>query len=103
MLEKKKTMVGWNNASVSVRMCSLGPSPSLADSKTRLLVLFPTWLQSTILKNTDRSAPKSYICGILSVKSHRVQGSLKKKEGKKKIAMWPLYGQLYDRAKTDQT
>lgn len=47
--------------------------------------------------------PKSYICGILSVKSHRVQGNLKKKRKEKKIAMWPLYGRLYDRAKTDQT
>lgn len=61
----------------------LGPSPSLKDSKTRFLEFFPTSLQSTILKNTDRNAPKSYICGILFVKSHRVQGSLKKRKEKK--------------------
>lgn len=30
-------------------------------------------------------------------------GQPKKKGRKKKIAMWPLYGWLYDRAKTDQT
>lgn len=48
----------------------LGPGPSLEDSKARFLEFFPTSLQSTILKNTDHIAPRSYICGILSVKSH---------------------------------
>lgn len=74
----------WNIASVSVHMCSLGPSPSLVNSKTRFLEFFPTSLQSTILKNTDRNAPgKLYLWDFVCQESQST-GQPKKKRGREK-------------------
>lgn len=44
---------------------------------------------------------KLYLCDFVCQESeYRAE---KKKRRKKKIAMWLLYGRLYDRAKTDQS